>query len=108
LEHDVPTLALHGINGESAMNYHLIDEESNEGRGFRREVPAHRQEIHPRKRILPRITSFFTRIQAGKIKIRRSSFERLQFQDQQLQILYSILTIPTLKKLNTKTSLKLK
>jgi hypothetical protein len=27
LERDVPTLALHGINGETAVNYHLIKEE---------------------------------------------------------------------------------
>jgi hypothetical protein len=40
----VPTLALHGIHGESARNYHLIDEESTEGR----EIP-------------PGITSSYTR-----------------------------------------------
>jgi hypothetical protein len=55
----VPTLALHGINGESAGNYHLIDEESTRGRGF-----------------LVGIPSLFTRIQAGKIKISGKSFER--------------------------------
>jgi hypothetical protein len=31
LERDVPTLALHGINGDSAKNYHLMDEESTGG-----------------------------------------------------------------------------
>jgi hypothetical protein len=75
LESDVPTLALHGINGESAGNYHLINEESTGGRGFRRELPAHRQGIYPRKVFSPGITSLFTRIQAGKIKIRGKSFK---------------------------------
>jgi hypothetical protein len=41
LEFDVPTLALHGINRESAENYQLIDEESTRGRGFHRELPVH-------------------------------------------------------------------
>jgi hypothetical protein len=40
LESDLPTLALHRINGESAGNYHLRDEESTEERGFRRELPT--------------------------------------------------------------------
>jgi hypothetical protein len=71
----VPTLALHGINGESAGNYHLINEESTGGRGFCRELPPHRQGIHPSKGIPMGITSLFTRIQAGKIKIRGKSFE---------------------------------
>jgi hypothetical protein len=56
-ERDVPTIALHGISGESAWNYHLIDEESTGGRGFRSELPAYRRGINPRKGILPRITS---------------------------------------------------
>jgi hypothetical protein len=51
LERDVPTLALHGINRESFQKYHLINEESTGGRGFRRELPAHRLEIDPRKGI---------------------------------------------------------
>jgi hypothetical protein len=42
LESDVPTLTLHEINGESVGNYHLIDDESTGGSGFRREIPAHR------------------------------------------------------------------
>jgi hypothetical protein len=37
----VPTLALHGINGESAGNYQLIDEESIQGRGFHRKLPVY-------------------------------------------------------------------
>jgi hypothetical protein len=41
LECGVPTLALHGINRESAGNYQLIDEESTRGRGFHRELPVH-------------------------------------------------------------------
>jgi hypothetical protein len=41
LECDVPTLALHGINRESAGNHQLIDEESTRGRGFHRELPVH-------------------------------------------------------------------
>jgi hypothetical protein len=44
--------------------------------------------IHSRKGIPPGITSFLTLIQVSKIKMRRKSSERLQFQDQQLQILY--------------------
>jgi hypothetical protein len=47
LERDVPSLALHWINGESVGNYHLIDEESTGGRGFCRELPAHRQGMNP-------------------------------------------------------------
>jgi hypothetical protein len=35
------TIALHGIHGESAVKYHLINEESTAGWGFRRELPAH-------------------------------------------------------------------
>jgi hypothetical protein len=56
--------------------------------GFPPELPAQEQEIHPRKRIPPGITSLFTQIQAGKIKTREKSFEQYQFQDQQLKILY--------------------
>jgi hypothetical protein len=41
LECDAPTLALHGINRESAGNYRLIDEESTRRRGFHRELPAY-------------------------------------------------------------------
>jgi hypothetical protein len=64
----VPTLPLHGINGDSARNYNLIDEKSTGGMEFRQELPAHRQGIHLRKGIPPGITSLFTRIQAGKTK----------------------------------------
>jgi hypothetical protein len=53
-------------------------------KGFLRELPAHRRGIHPRKGIPLGITSLSTRIQAGKIKICGKSFERKQFQDQQL------------------------
>jgi hypothetical protein len=107
LESDVLTLALHGINGESARNYHLINEESTGGRGFRRELPAHRRGIHPSKGIPPGITSLFTRIHAGKIKIRGKSLERYQFQDQQLQILCTDNT-NFFKNFNLKASLKFK
>jgi hypothetical protein len=72
----VPTLALHRINGDSDRNYHLIDEESSGGSGFRRELLAHRQGIHPRKRIPLGITSSFTLIQTGKIKIRKKFSEQ--------------------------------
>jgi hypothetical protein len=41
LESDVPTLALHGINRESAGYYQLIDEESTRRRGFHQELPAY-------------------------------------------------------------------
>jgi hypothetical protein len=35
LERDVLTLALHEVNGESAGNYHLMDEDSARRMGFR-------------------------------------------------------------------------
>jgi hypothetical protein len=89
LERDVSTVVLHGINGESVGNHHLMGKESTRGRRFRRELTAHRQGIHSRKGIPLGITNLFTRIQAGKIKMRGKSFERKQFQDQQLQILYT-------------------
>jgi hypothetical protein len=76
LERDVPTLALHGINGDSAGNYHHMDEESTGIMGFRRELPAYRRGIHPRKGIPQGIVSLFTRIQTGMIKMRGKSFER--------------------------------
>jgi hypothetical protein len=41
LECEAPTLALHGINRESAGNYQLMDEESTRRRGFHRELPAY-------------------------------------------------------------------
>jgi hypothetical protein len=41
LERDVLTLALHGINGDSAGNYHLMDKDSPRGWEFHRELPAH-------------------------------------------------------------------
>jgi hypothetical protein len=40
---------------------------------FHRELPAQGQGIHPRKGIPPEITSSFTLIQTGKIKMRRKS-----------------------------------
>jgi hypothetical protein len=89
----VPTLALHGINGDSVQNYHLMDEEFTRGMGFRRELPARRTGIHMRKGISPEITSSLMRIQAGKIKMRVKPFEWYQFQDQQLQILYTDIRI---------------
>jgi hypothetical protein len=55
---------------------------------FRRELPAHERGIHRRNVIPPGITSSFTLIQAGEIKLRAKSSEREQFQDQQFQILY--------------------
>jgi hypothetical protein len=97
----------YGINGEFAGNYHTMNEESTGGRGFRRELPAHRLEIHQRKGIPPGITSLFTRIEAGKIKICRKSFKRYQFQDQQFQILYTD-NANFRNNLNTKMSIKLK
>jgi hypothetical protein len=71
----VPTLAVHGISWESAGNYHLINEESTGGRGFRREFSGYRRGIHPRKGIPLGITRLFIRIPAGKINIRGKSFE---------------------------------
>jgi hypothetical protein len=41
LERDKPTLKLHGINGDSARNYQLIDKESTQGRVFHWESPAY-------------------------------------------------------------------
>jgi hypothetical protein len=61
---------------KSSGNYHLINKESTRERGFRWELPAHRVGIHPRKGIQPGITSLFTRMQAGKVKIHRKSFEQ--------------------------------
>jgi hypothetical protein len=104
---DVPTLTLHGINGVSAGNFHLMDEESTGGIGFCWELPAHRRQIDPRKGIPPRITSLFTRIQAGKIKMRGKSFEQQQFHDQQLEIIYTD-NANFFKNSNRKTSLKFK
>jgi hypothetical protein len=73
MECDVPTLALHG---DYVWNYHHKDKESTGRMGFRRELPAYRRGIHPRKGIPPGITSLFTQIQAGKIKMRGKPFER--------------------------------
>jgi hypothetical protein len=66
----VPTLALHGINGDSAGNYHLMDEESIGGMIilpgiheppedylFLRELPDQGQGIHWRNEIPLGITS---------------------------------------------------
>jgi hypothetical protein len=47
LECDVPTLALHGINRESAGNYQLIDKESTRGRGFHQELQVHLLRFRP-------------------------------------------------------------
>jgi hypothetical protein len=66
----------HGINGDSAGNYHYMDEESIGGMVFRQELLAQRQGTHPRKGIPPGITSLFTWIQDCKIKIRGKFFER--------------------------------
>jgi hypothetical protein len=90
LERDVPTLALHGIKWESAGNYHLIDEESNRGRGFHRELPTHSLGFRP-------VRSKFAENPLISNNSKISSFKSY------------ILTIPTLKtNLNTKTSLQLK
>jgi hypothetical protein len=43
----VPILAPHGINGESARNYHLMDEKSTRERGFHRELPAYLHGFRP-------------------------------------------------------------
>jgi hypothetical protein len=39
--------ALHGINGDSAGNYHLMDKESTRGKEFHRELPAHLPRFRP-------------------------------------------------------------
>jgi hypothetical protein len=75
--------SVHEIHGESAGSFHLMNEESTGGRGFRQELPAHRRGIHPRKGIPPGITRLFKRILAGKVKICGKSFKQYQFQDQQ-------------------------
>jgi hypothetical protein len=46
-ERGVLTLALHGKNGESAGNCHLMDEESTGGGGFHRELPAYLRRFRP-------------------------------------------------------------
>jgi hypothetical protein len=94
----VPTLALHGINGETAGNYHLINEESNGGRGYRREIQAHRQGIHLRNGILPGITSLFTQIQAGKSKFAENPSKGNNSRNSSSKSYVPVLTIPTLKK----------
>jgi hypothetical protein len=55
-----------------------MDKKATKGMGFRRELPAHRQGIHPMKGIPPGITSLFTQYQAGTI-MHGKSFKRLQF-----------------------------
>jgi hypothetical protein len=47
LERDVPTLAIHAINGESAGNYRRIDKESSQGWVFLRELPAYLRVFRP-------------------------------------------------------------
>jgi hypothetical protein len=103
-----PTLALHGITGDSAGNYHHMHKKSTGGMGFRRELLAHRRGIHPRKGIPTGITILFTQSQAGKIKMSGKSFE--QFQDQQIQIPYTVkVTMPTIfVKFNCKDLFKIK
>jgi hypothetical protein len=95
LESDVPTLALHEINWESAGNNHLINQESTVGRGFCRESPVQRRGIHPRKGILPGITSLFT---WRTVPIPRST----------ASCLIHILTISTLKKFKYEDLFKIK
>jgi hypothetical protein len=86
----MPTLALHGLNSESAGNYQIIDEESTRGRGFHRELTFHLLGFRP-------IRSKFVENPLNDNISRISRFKSY------------ILTILTLKKnLNTKTSLKLK
>jgi hypothetical protein len=70
---DMKKLALHGINGHSAGNYQLMDEESAEGMGVRQELPVHRRRIYPRKGIPPGMTSPF---HTSKIKMSGKSSER--------------------------------
>jgi hypothetical protein len=60
---------MHGINEHSAGNYYHMVNESSGRIGFCGELPTHKRGIHPRKRIPPGITSLFTQIQAGKIKV---------------------------------------
>jgi hypothetical protein len=94
LKRDVPTLTLHGINGDSAGNYNLIDEESTGGMiipagncqltdeestgglGSCEVLTVHRRGIHWRKGIPQGIASSFTLIQTGKIKVRGKSSKR--------------------------------
>jgi hypothetical protein len=72
----VPTLALYGINEDSAGNYLHMDEESTVRIGFCRELSAHKQGIHLWKGIPLGIISLFTRIQVGKIKMCGNSFKQ--------------------------------
>jgi hypothetical protein len=82
----VPTLTLHVINGDSAGNFNLLDEESTggmviqsgiisdedstRGMGISWVLPAHRRGIHQRQGIPPGMTCSTPLIQAGKIKMR--------------------------------------
>jgi hypothetical protein len=76
----VPTLALDGINRESAGNYQLIDEESTRGRGFHRESPAYLLGFRP-------VRSKFLENPSNGNNPRISRFK------------YYILTIPTFLKI---------
>jgi hypothetical protein len=90
LDRHVPILTLHGINGESAGNYHLMNEEYTRGRGFLRELPAYICGSRP-----------------VRSKFAESPSNGNQFQDQQLQILYTD-NANFLKNLKMKTSIKFK
>jgi hypothetical protein len=89
LERDEPTLTQLGIKGEYAGNYHLMDEESTGGREFRQELPAY---LHG----FWLVRSKFTENPSNGNNSRISSSKSY------------ILTIPNLKNLNMKTSLKSK
>jgi hypothetical protein len=101
----VPALALHGINGESAGNYHLIDEESTGGRGFCRELPAHRREFTRGRGFYRERPAYLLgfRLVRSKLAENPSNGNNSRISSSK----YYILTIPFLN-LNTKTSLKLK
>jgi hypothetical protein len=89
LECAVPTLALHGINRESAGNCQLINEESTRGRGFHREIPAY-------------LLGF--RLVRSKFVENRSNgnYSRIS------RVKSYILTIPTLKKFKYEDLFKIK
>jgi hypothetical protein len=85
----VPTLALHGINRESAGNYHLIDKECARGRGFHRELPVY----------LLGFWAVRSKFVENPLNGNNSRISRFKFY---------LLTIPTLKKFKYEDLFKIK
>jgi hypothetical protein len=75
---ELPSLALHGINGDPAGKCHFMDEARNppEDWLYRWELLAQGRRIPLRNGIPPKITSSWKLIQTGKIKLREKSSKR--------------------------------